>query len=510
MILYGILGILFGSMFVIQSALAASVVKYPLPPPSTITRVAPPGITPLAPKLVEPKIAFDTNVRVNANPMTLTQPQVEPSVASNPMNPLQLVAGFADALDDPVVFDFTPGIPRSIDGGRTWSAPIGGAIVPDPPGFQWGSRTLATHLAAGDSAVAWGIGDTVYFSTLGFHDNRSPPNNNCASGGLYVYQSDDGGNSWTLPANGPAISNTQNVFRDKEYIAADANPESPFAGNLYMVWDDDVYSGCPQDFGVNFLRRDISFSVSSDGGATWSEPMVLATGCLVTPVPAVAANGDLFVAWYDCNQGIRQMVSKSIDGGLSFGPAAPAASNLTPPPNPLIGSAFRVNAALPAIATDPTNANHVYVTWSSDNGSSQTDVFVSRSLDGGITWSATPVRVNDDSPGNPRDQFFPWIAVSAESIVCVMWGDDRLDLVNPGGKLYDIFMAESIDQRGSFGPNIRVIPSLLIQTLMDLMAPLLEIILGYPCLEYRCGMIRVAGIRISLALPLQVTLMEMT
>jgi hypothetical protein len=37
-----------------------------------------------------------------------------------------------------------------------------------------------------------------------------------------------------------------------------------------------------------------------------------------------------------------------------------------------------------------------------------------------------------------------------------MWGDDRLDLLNPGGKFYDIFMAESVDHGASFGPNIRV------------------------------------------------------
>jgi hypothetical protein len=37
-----------------------------------------------------------------------------------------------------------------------------------------------------------------------------------------------------------------------------------------------------------------------------------------------------------------------------------------------------------------------------------------------------------------------------------MWGDDRLDSINPGGKLYDIFMAKSADDAASFGPNVRV------------------------------------------------------
>ena len=441
-----------------KRAIAQGLSNPSVPPPSSATQ-----ITPLPPvwldrlEVTTSELGTGSNARVNANPSTLTRPQVEPSVSSNLTNPAQLVAGFADSQNDPVAFDFAPGVSLSMDGGKTWVSPNGGPILPDPPGFVWGNRNLATHLAAGDSAIAWGLGNTVYFSTLGFHNNQAPPNNDCSSGGLYVYRSDDGGNIWTLPANGPAIPNTQTVFRDKEYIAVDSNPSSPFAGRVYMVWDDDIYSGCPQFFDgpqKNFITRTISFSFSSDGGATWAAPAVLASGCLVAAVPAVAVSGDLYVVWFDCNSGIRQMVRKSSTGGLSFGPAVAAASGLTEAPSPLIGSNFRVGS-FPAIATDPTDASFVYITWSSDNGPSQTDVFVTRSLNAGATWSA-PVRVNDDPPGNPRDQFFPWIAVDTDGTVRVMWGDDRLDLLNPGGKFYDIFMAESVDHGASFGPNIRV------------------------------------------------------
>ena len=434
---------------------AAEIANSPMPPPSSVTRNVPEP-----PRRAETSIApqngleIEGNARVNVNPVTLTRPQVEPSIASKPTNRFQLVAGFADSLNDPNAFDFAPGIMRSTDGGKIWSVPIQGPKLPNPPGFIWGSRTLATHLASGDSAVAWGLSNTIYFSTLGFHDNQTPPNNNCSGGGLYVYRSDDGGNIWTLPANGPAIPNTQTIFRDKEYIAVDSNPASPFAGRVYMVWDDDNYAGCPQNFPTNLITRNISFSFSADNGATWSAPSVLASGCLVAPIPAVGINGDLYVVWFDCNVGNRQLVRKSTTGGASFGAAIAAVSGLTLPPNPLIGSNFRVNAS-PAIATDPTDASLVYVTWSSNNGASQSDVFVSRSLNGGATWD-TPVRVNDDPAGNPRDQFFPWIAVDSDSTVRVMWGDDRLDLINTGGKLYDIFMAESFDHGTSFGVNVQV------------------------------------------------------
>ena len=441
-----------------KRAIAQGLSNPPIPSPSSATQITPsPPLWLGALEATPSEVGTAGNARVNANPFTLTRPQVEPSVSSNLTNPAQLVAGFADIQNDPIAFDSAPGVSLSTDGGRTWVSPAGGPILPHPPGFLWGNRNLATHLAAGDSAVAWGPGNSVYFSTLGFHNNQTPPNNDCASGGLYVYRSDDGGSMWTLPANGPAIPNTQIVFRDKEYIAVDSNPSSPFAGRVYMVWDDDIYSGCPQFFDgpqKNFITRTISFSSSSDGGATWAAPAVLATGCLVAAVPAVAVNGDLYVVWFDCNSGIRQMVRKSSTGGVSFGPAVAAVSGLTAAPSPLIGSNFRVGS-FPAIATDPTDASFVYITWSSDNGPSQTDVFVTHSLNAGATWSA-PVRVNDDPVGNPRDQFFPWIAVGTDGTVRVMWGDDRLDLLNPGGKFYDIFMAESVDHGASFGPNIRV------------------------------------------------------
>jgi hypothetical protein len=46
----------------------------------------------------------------------------------------------------------------------------------------------------------------------------------------------------------------------------------------------------------------------------------------------------------------------------------------------------------------------------------QSEVFFTRSLDAGATWSA-PLRVNDDPPSNPRDQFMPWMTVDDRGVI---------------------------------------------------------------------------------------------
>jgi hypothetical protein len=61
------------------------------------------------------------------------------------------------------------------------------------------------------------------------------------------------------------------------------------------------------------------------------------------------------------------------------------------------------------------------------------DVLISRSNDGGVTWSA-PVKVNtNDEPlanGRGSDQYQPGVAVDDTGNVAVCWYDRRLDFLN--------------------------------------------------------------------------------
>jgi hypothetical protein len=297
----------------------------------------------------------------------------------------------------------------------------------------------------------------VYYGTLGFQDQQNPPSGACSNGGLYIYRSTTNGATWTLPSHGPAVQNTQSIFVDKPYIVADPRSASPFAGNVYAVWSDDIYSGCPQFFdgpNRNFVDRRIMFARSTDRGITWSAPIELGGGCLEGADPAVARGGALYVAWYDCNGGPHELVRRSSDAGRTWSSAVVAAGSLAGCPLTLPGSNFRVTGQYPSIATDPTRPANVYIAYP-DCPRGDSEVFFVRSIDRALTWSA-PIRVNDDPTTVHRDQFFPWMAVADNGTIRIIFGDDRRDHTNPGGRNYDIYLAGSSTHGRSFGRNLRV------------------------------------------------------
>ncbi len=76
------------------------------------------------------------------------------------------------------------------------------------------------------------------------------------------------------------------------------------------------------------------------------------------------------------------------------------------------------------------------------------DVFVMKSTDGGITWrnpkdsSAAPLRVNNDTLKNGRDQWFPFAAVAPNGRVDVVFHDRRDDFFN---RFTHVYLARSSD-----------------------------------------------------------------
>jgi len=94
----------------------------------------------------------------------------------------------------------------------------------------------------------------------------------------------------------------------------------------------------------------------------------------------------------------------------------------------------------------------VYAVWMTQT-SGDGDIVCSKSTDRGLTWQ-TPVRVNDDPPGNGADQFFSWVAVDDSGDICIVFLDRRND---PANLLCDAYLARSTDGGSSFA-NTRITP----------------------------------------------------
>jgi hypothetical protein len=125
-------------------------------------------------------------------------------------------------------------------------------------------------------------------------------------------------------------------------------------------------------------------------------------------VPAVGPNGEIYVAWAG-PAGI--VFNRSLDEGNTwldddiFINAMPGGWALDIP------GISRCNG-MPVTKCDLSGGpNHgtIYVNWADQrNGADDTDIWFSKSTDGGDTWTSAK-RVNDDPPG--KQQFFTWMDV---------------------------------------------------------------------------------------------------
>jgi len=321
------------------------------------------------------------------------------------------------------------GYSRSADGGVTFTDL--GLLTGPTFGFNFGDPALVADRSGNFYAAELSLDFTLPLelqNTIG------------------ISKSTDGGIAFGTPVY-PAQTFVPGIehFGDKDLLAVD-NTGGPHNGNLYVSWTDFTF-----DFNNFTFAAPIVVSRSTDGGTTFSTPVQLSPpeDTVSGAEPAVGPGGEVYVTWFRFSPPTI-FVAKSTDGGVSFGAPVLVAS-LTPIGflgGQLLGN-FRVNS-FPRIDVDPGSGTPYIVYAANSPGTDGADVYLTRSANGGATWS-NPIRVNHD-PGT-NDQFFPDIAVNRQGIIEAIWYDRRLD---PSNLRIDVFKAQSLDGGLSFGPNHRL------------------------------------------------------
>ncbi len=340
---------------------------------------------------------------------------------------------------------------RSTNGGFTWSRPC----VPNAGGVCGGNGDTRQP---GDGVVTWNPdNDGLPNGSIPFDDKPYGTTGRRPSGVAPVC---------FTPAHTPTACPEGHVGPDR----------------IYITWTR-----------FNDVGSEIMISYSDDRARSWSAASIIqgnavfcvggANGCsdnqgsqpVVNPT-----NGHLYVLFenFDTPDENQYLLVSSTDGGTTFtGPLFvtpvfdvnyPTTGNNNRPDCAargqaggravLTNSCFRVNAR-GAITVDKRGgafANDLYVVIADNrNGtrvSTNTDVSLFKSTDGGVTW-AGPTRVNDDPSTTPasrdcgrggrpacptnvhtgNDQWFPWLDISWDGWVHGTWQDRRLDTSSPVG-----------------------------------------------------------------------------
>ncbi len=205
-------------------------------------------------------------------------------------------------------------------------------------------------------------------------------------------------------------------------------------------------------------QRRILVSVSENSGGSWSPPVDAQppdqAAREISP-PLLAPDGTIYLAWRTQRNAANGFPAGTLNDDYI---SRSADGGRTWTSTVVKRLAATSGANHPRIALDPSGSTLYYVDNEAKSAAADPDVWLLRSTDRGLTWSPE-VNVNDDQTGVAVRQDTVNIAVAPNGRVDVIWVDRRFSY---GGAGYaDIFMASSTDGARSFGPNRRVTDRLI-------------------------------------------------
>lgn len=345
--------------------------------------------------------------------------EVEPQVAVNPANTDNLIGAWQqDRWSNGGAHGLVAGF--SSDGGKDWGE--------TPLPFSQCAPGGLPYLRASDPWVSIGPDGTAYANAISF-DNSTPRN------AVTSATSRNGGVTWT---NLTVLSaqTTNQFFNDKNSITADpvvAGTAYQVWDQLVTPTDNPDDNPHTQAFTGPTL-----FSKTTNGGVTWSTPRVIVNPGerkqTIGNVIVVDPRSDTLFDFMDLitqpnppfrfKQDFHVAVARSTDGGATWSApkiiALEGTVTVTDPNNvdPVTGGAARLRTGdiIPEAGIDPSTGQ-LFAVWQDArfSGRAHDDVALSTSTDGGTTWSA-PRQV--DSP-NGQAAFTPTVAVASDHTVGV-------------------------------------------------------------------------------------------
>jgi hypothetical protein len=379
----------------------------------------------------------------DANSVNYPNTEVEPQVAVNPTNPNNIVGNFQqDRWNDGGAKALVAA--RSFDGGATWTR--------NWAAFSACSGGSADYPRTTDPWVSFDAAGRLYQIALSI-DSAA-----LGLSAVLASTSTDGGTTWSAPKTIQRDENPIN-FNDKESITGDWTQ----ANRAYAVW---IRGAIPGDNrSERSLQRSFAFrgtpmfSRTTNGGATWSTPVsmtgnqnVFAQGNQIAVLPdgtlvnvfAVLFKGS-GIQPPQANQ-VFMAVTRSTDGGQSWHKIVKIAplrtALLTDPDNPnptSLSQTVRADDYLPDIAVDRATGD-LYVVWADGLGTRNNNVVISKSTDGGRSWTAP--KAIDQTPG--PHAFNQTVQVAGDGTVAVLYYDFRNNTPAPGLPT-DVWLTQSTD-----------------------------------------------------------------
>ena len=328
---------------------------------------------------------------------------------------------------------------------------------------------------AGDPVIACTSESVFYYASLFETGTPAAP-----LSAISVSKSGNGGLTFGNPIV-VAAKDARSHFLDKEWMAVDpTNPSRVFV--TYTDFDLSLTSCGTDPSGEPIPRVAIELSRSTNGGATWSHPLVIDEVCSPVTVPGsfvqgsqvtVGPGGGVFVAWerYAADFVTRDIrVRRSADHGVSFAPAVKVTDVTCVGDCIGLRGGFRDFIDLNSLVVERSSKRSngtVYVAWQdgrkvrvADLGSpsgfySYADMLVVKSTDHGATWSG-PMQINDNAEplasGKGTDQYQGGLAVNGNGDLAACFYDRRRD---PANWFIERFCAQSRDG-GVTWDNVRI------------------------------------------------------